>query len=150
METMTETVVTGKVEELTSEQVSAAIGMCGLLRNLFVDARRSIERGLSQGVDAKEFAAKYEQAVVNLEAVLTTTQKVVTKARIGSLPPPAEQVVASFTALMDDLLSLHQFLAGAVATAKMPHAPVDWKRVQEAKAAYERGETKVFQRSPRS
>lgn len=136
-----------RVEELTPEQLSTWTSGCDFLRGLFAQARRSIEDGLSQGVDAKVFAAKYEQGIADLEAVLTMTQRIVTRAWTSALPQPAEQFVARYRDLMDDLLDLHQFLAGVVATAKMPHCPVDWQRVREAKAAYERGETKPFQRS---
>jgi hypothetical protein len=137
----------GRVEELAPEEVSTAIRLCAVLQDLFAQTRRSIAAELSQGVEARGFAAKYERAVIDLEAVLKVTQRVVTKARTNSLPPPAEQFVSSYRALMDEMLSLHRFLAEAVETAKRPVRPVDWKRVQEAEAAFARGETKPFQRS---
>jgi hypothetical protein len=140
----------GKVEELTPDEVSTAIRMCVFLQDLFAQARRSIVEGLSQGVDARAFAAKYERAVTKLAAVLITAQRVVTKARTSTLPPPAEQFVSSYRALMDDMLGLHQVLAEAVAKAKLPPRPVDWKRVQDAEAAYARNETKPFERSAKS
>jgi hypothetical protein len=149
-ETMAKTFEMGRVEELTPEEVSTAIRMCVFLQDLFAQARRSIAEALSQGVDARAFAAKYEQAVTDLEAVLTTAQRVVTKARTSPLPPPAEQFISSYRALMDDMLSLHEFLAEAVAKAKLPVRPIDWKRVQEAEAAYAKGETKPFQTAPKS
>jgi hypothetical protein len=149
-ETMVSTFETRRVEELTPEEISTAIRMCVFLQDLFAQARRSIAEGLSQGVDAGEFATKYQRAVTDLEAVLTTAQRVVTKARTSPLPPAAEQFVSSYRALMDDMLSLRQFLADAVAKAKLPVRPIDWKRVQEAEAAYARGETNPFQRSPKS
>ena len=148
-EAMADAFETCKLEELTAEQVSTGIRMCVLLQDLFAQARQSIVEALSQGVEAGEFAAKYERALTSLEAVLTTTQRVVTKARTSPLPPAAEQFVCSYRALMDDMLALHQFLAEAVAKAKLPIRPVDWKRVQAAEAAYTRGETKPFQRSHR-
>jgi hypothetical protein len=146
-EKMAQAFETGRLEELTPEQVSIGIRMCGFLQELFAHARRSIEEGLSQGVEAKAFAARYERAVNELEAVLTMTERVVTKARTSQLPPPADQLVSRYRALMDDMISLHQFLAEAVAKAKLPARPMDWNRVQEAEAAFARGETKPFQRS---
>ena len=70
-----------------------------------------------------------------------------TKAQTSVLPQPAEQVIASYRALMDDVMSLREFLANVVAKAKMPARPFDWKRAQEAEAAFARGETKPFERS---
>jgi len=140
----------GKVEELTPDEVATAIRMCAFLQDLFAQARRSLVEGLSQGVDARAFAAKYERAVTELGAVLITAQRVVTKARTSILPPPAEQFLSSYRALMDDMSSLHGVLAEAVAKAKLPLRPVDWKRVQDAEAAYASNETKPFERSPKS
>jgi hypothetical protein len=150
VETMAKTFETGRVEELTPAEVSTAIRTCVFLRELFAQARRSIAEGLSQGVDAQAFAAKYAPAVTGLGASLRTVERVVTKARTRPLPPPAEQFISSYRDLMDDLLGLHQFLAEAVAKAKLPARPVDWNRAQEAAAAYARGETKPFQRSAKS
>ena len=56
-ETMANTFETGRVEELTPEEVSTAIRMCVFLQDLFAQARRSMVEGLSQGVDARAFAA---------------------------------------------------------------------------------------------
>jgi hypothetical protein len=144
--TMANTFEAGGVEELTPEEVSAAIRTCDFLQELFGQARRSIEEGLSQGVDAKAFAAKYERAVTGLEAVLTVTERVVTKARTNPLPPPAEEFVSRYRALLDDLISLRQLLAEAVGKAKLPTRPVDRNRAQEAEAAYARGDTKPLRR----
>jgi hypothetical protein len=149
-ETMARTLERGRVEELTPEEVSTALQMCGVLQDLFNRARRSIEEELSRGVDARAFAARYEQAVAELEAVLAATRRVVMNARTDLLPPSAEQFVSSYRALLDDMLSLHRFLAEAVAKASLPVRPIDWQRVQEAEAAYARGETKPFERSRKS
>jgi hypothetical protein len=149
-ETMADAFETRRVEELTSDEVSAAIFACHFLRDLFAMARRSIADGLARGADARAFAARYEQGVTGLEAVLTATERVVRKARTGPLPPPAEQFLSNYRALMDDILSLHQFLAEAVAKAKLPARPIDQQRVHEAEAAYARGETKPFQPSQKS
>jgi hypothetical protein len=149
-QTLANTLETVGVEELAPEEVLTAIRMCAFLQDLFAQARQSIIERLSQGVDARAFAARYERVVSDLEAALTTTQRVVTKARTTPLPPTPEQLISNYRALMDDMLSLHQFLAAAVAKAKLPMRPVDWNRVQEVKAAYARGETKPFQRSPKT
>src|SRR5438045_4098957 len=108
-ETMANTFETARIEELTPEQISTAIRTCTFLQDLFAQARQSIMERLSQGVDAGVFAASYERAVTVLTAVLTTTQQVVTKAQTRPLPPPAEQFVSSYRALMDDMVSLHHF-----------------------------------------
>jgi hypothetical protein len=150
VETMADMLETGSVQEMTSEEVSVAISMCVLLQGIFSRARRAIEEGLSQGVDGCEFVAKYERAVTDLEEVLTTAQRVVAKARMSPLSPSVELFISNYGALMDDMLSLRQFLAEAVAKAKQPVRPIDWNRVQEAEAAYARGETKPFQRSAKS
>jgi hypothetical protein len=50
----------GKLEDLTSDEVSAAIFASHFLRSMFGMARRSIEASLCAGVDAKTFVAQYE------------------------------------------------------------------------------------------
>jgi len=129
----------GRIKELTPDQVSTAIRACAFLQDLFAQARRSIEEELSQGVEAGAFVAKYERLATDLEPVLTTTPWVVTEARTIPHSEPVEQVVSSYRALMDEMLSLHELLAKAVAKAKLPARPVDWKRVQEAETTYARG-----------
>ncbi len=145
--TMANAFETRSVVELPPDDLSAGLSLCVSLQDLVKKARRSIEEGLSQGVDARAFAAKYERAVTGLETVLTTTERIITRARTSPLPPPAEQFVSGYRALLDDMISLHQFLAEAVAKAKLPVRPIDWNRVKEAEDAYARGETKLFQRS---
>jgi hypothetical protein len=139
-----------KVEELNPEQASAAIDMCGILRALMASERRKIEEQLSKGMDAKEFAAKYEPTVARLETVLTKIHRLVTDARTRAPSSLAEQFVANYHDLVDEILRLHRFLADAVALAKKPRRPIDWERVHQAEEAYERGETKPFQRSSRT
>jgi len=105
--TMANVLETGRVEDLSSEGISAALGTCAFLQDLFAQARRSIEGRLSHGVDASAFATKYERAVTDLEGVLTTAQRVVAKARTRPLSPPVELFVSKYDALMNDMLSLH-------------------------------------------
>jgi hypothetical protein len=146
-ETMATTFESGRVDQLTPREISQAISACDFLRGLFTEAHRSIEEGLSQGVDARAFAAKYERAVIELQAILTTAERIVTKARTSPLPAPAELFVSNYRELMDAMLRLRQLLAEAVDKAKRPTGPIDWQRVRDTEAAYTRGETKPFQRS---
>jgi hypothetical protein len=148
--TMANAFETSRVDTLTPEELRAALSMCAALQDLFASARRSIAERLAQGEDAGAFAADYEQLVVGLKELWTTTERTVTKARTSPLPPAAEQFVASYRSLMDEIAGLHQFLANAVAKAKQPLGSIDNRRVQEAEAAYARGETKPFRRSAKS
>jgi hypothetical protein len=138
-----------RVEEMTPEDASAAIRLCVFLQGLFAEARQEIEEELSRGVDARAFAARYKRMVAGLDAILLT-HRGVTKAQASELPSPGEQFIVSYQALLDDLSSLHQLLAEALAKAKLPVRPVDWKRVQEAEDAYAKGQTKPFQPSGKS
>jgi hypothetical protein len=138
------TIEAGKVEELSADEVKAAILACDFLRNLFSMARRSIEDGLRGGVDAKAFAIRYERGVADLDRVLAVVARVLTKARTSRLPALAEAFVSNYQALGDEMADLRQFLAECVAKAKAPVRPVDFKRVQEAEEAYVRGETRPF------
>ena len=73
---MADTLDSGKIEELTSDEASAAIMACHTLRDLFATFRRSVEEELTQGVDAKAFAAKYEFLVTDLETISTASQRI--------------------------------------------------------------------------
>jgi hypothetical protein len=148
--TMANAFQTGRVDALTPEELRAAMSMCAALQDLFASARRSIAERLAQGVDAGAFATDYEQLVVGLKELWSTTERTVTKAGTSPLPPAAEQFVASYRSLTDEIAGLHQFLANAVAKAKQPLGAIDKRRVQEAEAAYARGETKPFRRSAKS
>ena len=144
-ETMADAFETRRVEEWTSEEVSAAIFACHFLRDLFAMARRSIEDSLSAGVEAKTFFAHYEDAVADLDAVLATVEQLVAQARTRHLPKLTEEFVLHYQAFGSDLASLRQFLTEALTKAKTRSRPIDWKRVQEVEAAYQRGETRPFQ-----
>jgi hypothetical protein len=149
-ERMSEALEPGRVEELSVQEVSAAILTCSFLRNLFSMVRQSIETALSDGVDAKSFAAKYERAVPELDKIMATTARVVQKARTSHLPPPTEELVTNYQALGEALADLRHFLVEVLAKVKAPVRPIDWTRVQEAEAAYARGETKPFQKTSRA
>jgi hypothetical protein len=136
-----------KVEVLTAEQLSNWNRGCDFLRSLNKQARQSIEEVLCQGVDAKAFVAGFEGELAALSRVASITGRVLTIARNSPLPPEGEEFVANYRALLDEVLSLHQFLADAVAKAKAPRRSIDWQRVHEVEAAYARGETKPFQPS---
>jgi hypothetical protein len=149
-ETMTNQLETRRVEEVTPEEASSFIPFCEFFEKQFAQTRRSLVERLIRGVEGRAFAAKFEDRVASLEAVLARMNRVVTKVRTGPLSSPVEEFLSSFRALMDEMLRLHQVLSQAVAKAKMPLRPVDWNRVREADEAYARGETKPFQRSPKS
>jgi hypothetical protein len=85
-----------KVEELTASEVSDAIFFGRVVRDVLAKARQSIEASLCAGVDAHAFAAKYERTVTDLDALLTTVEQVVAKARTSRLPAPAEELVSSY------------------------------------------------------
>jgi hypothetical protein len=136
-----------QVEALTPEQVSAAILACRFLRDLFAMARRSIEASLGAGVDAQAFAAQYEPTVTDLDTLVRTVDRVVAAARTSLPPTRSEEFVSQHHSLGAEIAGLRQFLLEALAKAKTPVRPMDWKRAQESEAAYTRGETKPFQRS---
>ncbi|HLN32002.1 MAG TPA: hypothetical protein VK395_29995 [Gemmataceae bacterium] len=138
------------VEDRAPEEISQAIKICDFLQAMFAESRRSIGEFLAQGVDAKEFATKYEKALNDLGPTLTGIDKIIAHFQNKSLTPPADECVSRFKDLMDEVLGLYHFIRGAVDKAKLPHPPTDWARIEEARNAYERGETKPFQRLVKS
>jgi hypothetical protein len=130
----------------TPEEISQINRFCALLQTMFLDARHSIGEGLSLGIDAREFAAKYENAVKDLEPILRMIGLLLSDLQSKPLPHLAEERVSRFRAVMDEVLALRQFIKGAVDKAKLPPQPTDWTRIEEARQAYERGEMKPFQR----
>lgn len=140
------------VEELTTapEDASRAIRLCAFFREQFAQARQSLVKRLSRRVEGRSFATKFEDRLTSLETLLAQMARVITKLRTDSPSPPLEELVASFRALMDEILSFHQLVSEAVRTAKMPLGAVDWDRIREADEAYARGETKPFRRLRRN
>lgn len=138
---------TDNVEQLAPDQALTAIHLCKFLQSLFADARRSIDSRLAQGVDASTFAGTYGRAVADLETALAATERVVARGRDASLSPQAALFVSSYRDLMDEMLGLRKFLQEAVAKAKLPPRAVDRKRIDAAEAAFDRGQTRPFQRS---
>ncbi|HWG47076.1 MAG TPA: hypothetical protein VN688_30205 [Gemmataceae bacterium] len=136
-----------KMEVLSTKDVHTAILVCNFIHNLFKDARRGIENGLRQGVEARSFATTYERAVAELDRVRGAVARVLEKARTSHLPTLGEEFISSYEDLTADLDRLRQFLAEAVIKAKAPPRPIDWDRVREADAAYARGETMPFLKS---
>jgi hypothetical protein len=139
-----------RVEDLSADEVAAAIFACSFLRSLLSMARRSIEATLREGVDARAFADRYEPAVTEVDRVTDLTERVAERARTGDLPVLAQEFLADFRALGEDLAGFRQFLAEAVAKAKAPLPPIDLGRVQEAQAAYDRGSTRPFRKGAES
>jgi hypothetical protein len=139
-----------QVEDLTADEVSAAIFTCSFLRTLLSMARRSVEATLREGVDARAFAARYEPAVIELGRVTAVAERVAERAQADDLPALAQEFLADFRALGEDLAGFRQFLAEAVAKAKAPLPPIDLGRVQEAQAAYDRGAMRPFRKGAES
>ena len=139
-----------RVEHLTPEEIARTITICDHLVAIFAESRRSIGEFLAQGMNAKEFATKYEKGLHGLESILTGLESAVAHYRDKALPPPADECLSRFHDVIDEMLGLRQFIKQAVDKAKLPHRPVDGARLEEARKAYERGETKPFERMARS
>ena len=146
--TMTAKLETSSVEELMAapEDASNAIRLCAFFREQFARARQLLIERLSRGVEGRSFADKFEERVRSLAVLLSRMADVVTKLRTDAPSRPVEEVVASFRALMDEMLSYHELLSKVVTIENMPLGPVDWDQVREAGKAYARGETKPFRR----
>jgi hypothetical protein len=138
---------TANLDEMTPGEVARNVELLSALRQVLRLARHSIEEVLSRGVDAGEFAAKYERAVSDLGPLAEALGRVVAKTQAKLAPAHAKELGSHFQALAADIANHRQFFATAVAKAKAPPRPIDWQRVQEAEAAYARGETKPFQQS---
>jgi hypothetical protein len=125
---------------MSTDEVATAIRTCQFIRSLVADAHRTIMEELRGGVDAKVFAVKYEKAVSDLDRMVETAKQMVAKAQATTLPAPAQQFLADYQELACDLASLRQFLADALAKAKIPPRAIDWKHVGEVEEAHARGE----------
>jgi hypothetical protein len=133
---------TGKMSKWTADETTYAIIACDSLSWLFRTARESIEAKLHEGADAREFAAKYEQGIRDLDPILRAVELGVSKCRKISNRTLADK----FESMAVEVRGLRSFLESAVTKAKTPHA-IDWNRVTEAQAAYSRGEMRPWERS---
>jgi hypothetical protein len=133
---------TGKIAEWPADQVAIVIQASTFLRDLFRSARDSIKVMLSQGVDAQAFAEKYDRAITDLDRISATVARVLLKCQ----SIPIREFTGTFQAMSDEVTSLRTFLEAAVTKARTSHV-IDWNRVQQAQAAYSRGETKPWERS---
>jgi hypothetical protein len=138
---MTDKLETSSVEELMAapEDAANAIRLCAFIRDQFAQARLLLIERLSRGVEGTSFADKFDERVRSLAALLARMADVVTKLRTGAPSPLVEDVVVSFRALMDEMLSFHELLSKVVTIENLPLRPVDWEQVREAGKAYARG-----------
>jgi hypothetical protein len=134
------------VEELSEKDVDTILDVCNFIQTLFRTARTSIESTLRQGVDAKAFAAKYEQSISTLDTVKGAVSRVLARLKGNRLPALGEELISRYEDLNTDLVNLRQFLLEALEKAKNPLRPIDWQHVREVEEAYARGETKPFRK----
>jgi hypothetical protein len=132
--------------QLNSQDVAHAISFASSLREVFANMRRSFEAVLSLGVNAKDFAAQYETALPELDAVLEDSYRVLMKAKNNPPAPRLDEFIAGVEALGIEIAGLRNLFAAAVAKARIPPRPIDLNQLPEASAAYRRGETRVFQK----
>jgi hypothetical protein len=138
--------VFASVEELSEKDVDTALVVCNFLQTLFRTARASIESDLSQGVDAKAFAARYEQLVSTLDTEVAAISRTLARWKRSRLPARGEELISLCEQLNTDLASLRQFLVEALEKATKPSRPIDWQHVREVEEAYARGETKPLRK----
>ena len=139
--------VFASVEGLLDKDVDTILDVCNFIQTLLRTARSSIESTLSQGVDAKALAARYERAVSTLDTVKGAVSRVLAKLKGSRLPSRGEVLIARYEDLDTDLASLRQLLQEALEKARKPLRPIDWQRVREVEEAYDRGETKPFRKT---
>jgi hypothetical protein len=142
----TEGVETVNVEELTPEKVTLTINLLRAAREVLAALHKSIFEDLCRGVDSQQFAAKYEKAVANIGPITQRLARAIEKTQAKVSPAHAKEIGFHFDELATDLAKQAAFLARATANANAPGRPIDWQRVQEAEAAYARGEMKPFQK----
>ncbi|HTU18974.1 MAG TPA: hypothetical protein VMG10_13015 [Gemmataceae bacterium] len=135
------------VETLSPRTVHTALVICDFIQSMFKMAHASIQSGLCQGVEARAFAVKYEQAIVRLDEIRDIVGRLLAKVKGQRLPSLGEDLISRYEDLDSDLTRIRKFLLEAVQKAKMPTRAIDWERVREAEAAYSRGEMKPYRKS---
>jgi hypothetical protein len=133
-----------ELDKWPAEQLALYNVTCRSMRDLFVSARKNIEAELFDGVDAKAFVARYEKTIGLLDAILAQATPVAQTVKIGRRTEAAEELVSNFKALAGAATELHRFLSAMLAIANAPGREIDWRKIEESEAAYQRGETKPF------
>jgi hypothetical protein len=146
---MTRALEARAIERCSAEDISEAVSLCQEVQRLVRLSLRSVQRALSQGMEAGQFAARYEPIVVALDPRLNNVRRLTEALRALPLPEYAAELLSEFQTLGVELARLHQFLGEALARARAAPRPIDPSRVREAQAAYGRGETKPFRKAPK-
>lgn len=146
-ETATDLIACGCGEELSAKELDAVISVFQVLKGLLSSVRETFETRLSHGVDPKELAIKYEQVLASVTPLKETLDRGIAKVRATYSAESADRIILHIEDLERERLSFQQFLIKAIEKAKAPRRPIDWDKVARNEAAYERGETKPFQRA---
>ncbi len=139
--------VVESAEDLSAEDVRTALDVCDFIRAMFKKSRTSIERALSEGIDAKAFVARYERTVGTLDTVQGAVNRVLTRLKRSALPILGEELLSRYEDLDAEIASLRRLLHEALEKAKRPLRSFDWQHAREVEEAHARGETKPFRKT---
>jgi hypothetical protein len=128
------------VRRLTPAALARAETVCNLLWEETRTTRESIEAALLEGGDVDEFVRARDEFVNGNPTRQALTE--ILEAEPKHETPPAEfaAFVTAFTRMARELLALHDLFDEVTAKAQAVR-PIDWELVEEARAAYDRGET---------
>src|SRR5262245_30442668 len=96
----------GWKRELSAKELGNVISVCQVLKELLTSARESIETWLSQGVDPKAFAIKYEKTISDLDPLKEALERGIAITRAENPHESADKAVWHIQELQREVMSL--------------------------------------------
>lgn len=148
-ETVTQTVEAGEEKEWSAEDFRQVTAACREVREKFAAMDGMLRNALTQGVDPALFVRREEPRLARLDKLLSRHSAILAEAdRLLTASPEMRALIAEYEALLKSMSQHRGLLNEALSKMKAPRRPIDWQKVQEAQAAFGRGETVPFQRTP--
>jgi hypothetical protein len=142
-ESVTHAVAAAEKAQWSDEDVRQVRLACREVRQKFEWMDQIVRRALVDGVDAATFVAQAETHRTRLDRLLLQFSAIQAAARSDD-----GEFVVEFEGMGKAISRVRDLLNEVLTKMKTPRRPIDWQRVEEAQAAYVRGETKPFKRAP--
>jgi hypothetical protein len=125
------------------EETSDAVLLIRVLRRNLRHFPRDMKQFLSRGVETSQFMKRWQRVLDRHRDTSVGVLKVVKAIRAQRSAHRGSMLLSELEGMGEDIAAAMNFLRDLLAQLKV-RRPIDWKRVEAAQKAFERGETKPF------
>jgi hypothetical protein len=148
-ETVTHAVEVGESNKWSEEDARQITAACRETGDKFRSLEQILRLRLTEGVNAATFLKEEQLRLARLDKLLSQHAAALTESdRLQRVPSEALELIAAFEELGKTIARFRDLLKTAISKMNTPRRPVDWQRVQEAQAAFGKGETKPLDGTP--